>query len=74
MYLDRKSRESDFFYTQTAVWIVISSERSLPIDGVFLMKDRLLVTRCRQGSRDALRRIYEKYRDSLLNFGDYHFA
>jgi RNA polymerase sigma factor (sigma-70 family) len=30
------------------------------------MIDRLLVTRCRQGSRDALRRIYEKYRDSLL--------
>jgi len=30
------------------------------------MIDRLLVTRCRQGNRDALRRIYEKYRDSLL--------
>lgn len=30
------------------------------------MVDRLLVTRCREGSRDALRRIYEKYRDSLL--------
>jgi RNA polymerase sigma factor (sigma-70 family) len=30
------------------------------------MIDRLLVTRCRKGSRDALRRIYEKYRDSLL--------
>ncbi len=30
------------------------------------MVDRLLVTRCRQGSRDALCRIYEKYRDSLL--------
>ena len=30
------------------------------------MIDRLLVTRCKQGSRDALRRIYEKYRDSLL--------
>ena len=30
------------------------------------MLDRLLVTRCKQGSRDALRRIYEKYRDSLL--------
>jgi RNA polymerase sigma factor (sigma-70 family) len=30
------------------------------------MIDRLLVTMCRQGSRDALRRIYEKYRDSLL--------
>jgi len=30
------------------------------------MVDRLLVTRCRQGSRDALRRIYEKYRDDLL--------
>jgi len=30
------------------------------------MIDRLLVTRCRQGSKDDLRRIYEKYRDSLL--------
>jgi RNA polymerase sigma factor (sigma-70 family) len=30
------------------------------------MIDRLLVTRCREGSSDALRRIYEKYRDSLL--------
>jgi len=30
------------------------------------MIDRLLVTRCKQGSSDALRRIYEKYRDSLL--------
>jgi len=30
------------------------------------MVDRLLVTRCREGNRDALRRIYEKYRDSLL--------
>lgn len=30
------------------------------------MIDRMLVTRCRQGNRDALRRIYEKHRDSLL--------
>jgi RNA polymerase sigma factor (sigma-70 family) len=30
------------------------------------MIDRLLVTRCKKGSRDALRRIYEKYRDRLL--------
>jgi RNA polymerase sigma factor (sigma-70 family) len=30
------------------------------------MVDRLLVTKCRQGRSDALRRIYEKYRDSLL--------
>jgi RNA polymerase sigma factor (sigma-70 family) len=30
------------------------------------MVDRLLVTRCRQGSSDALCRIYEKYRDDLL--------
>jgi RNA polymerase sigma-70 factor (ECF subfamily) len=30
------------------------------------MIDRLLVTRCKHGSRDALRRIYEKYRDNLL--------
>ena len=30
------------------------------------MVDRLLVAQCRQGSREALRRIYEKYRDDLL--------
>ena len=30
------------------------------------MIDRLLVARCRQGNRDALRRIYEKYRDDVL--------
>ena len=30
------------------------------------MVDRLLVTKCKQGSRDALLRIYEKYRDSLM--------
>ncbi len=44
----------------------MGSERSLLIGEVFLMIDRLLVTRCRQGNRDALLRIYEKYRDSLL--------
>lgn len=30
------------------------------------MEDKVLVFRCKQGSRDALRRIYEKYRDYLL--------
>lgn len=30
------------------------------------MIDRLLVARCKRGNRDALRRIYEKYRDDLL--------
>ncbi len=30
------------------------------------MIDSLRMTRCKQGSRDALRGIYEKYRDSLL--------
>lgn len=30
------------------------------------MEDRLLVSQCKQGNRDALRRIYEKYRDYLL--------
>jgi len=30
------------------------------------MADRLFVMRRKQGSREALRRIYEKYRDSLL--------
>jgi RNA polymerase sigma factor (sigma-70 family) len=38
----------------------------LLIDEVVLMVDRLLVARCKQGSREALRRIYEKYRDDLL--------
>ncbi|MHC4461168.1 MAG: RNA polymerase sigma factor [Planctomycetota bacterium] len=30
------------------------------------MEDKLLVLRCKQGSRDALRSIYGKYRDYLL--------
>ena len=30
------------------------------------MVDRLLVAKCRQGSKEALRQIYEKYRDDLL--------
>lgn len=30
------------------------------------MVDRLLVARCKKGSREALRRIYEKYRDDLM--------
>ena len=30
------------------------------------MVDKLLVAGCKRGNRDALRRIYEKYRDSLL--------
>ena len=30
------------------------------------MVDRLLVARCKRGSRGALRQIYEKYRDDLL--------
>jgi RNA polymerase sigma-70 factor (ECF subfamily) len=33
---------------------------------VNLMEDRLLVGRCKKGDRQALRRIYEKYRDDLL--------
>jgi RNA polymerase sigma factor (sigma-70 family) len=44
----------------------MSSGRSLLIDEVGLMVDRLLVMRRRQASSDALRRIYEKYRNSLL--------
>jgi RNA polymerase sigma-70 factor (ECF subfamily) len=44
----------------------MSSERSLFNHEVVLMVDRLLVTGCKQESADALRRIYEKYRDSLL--------
>lgn len=30
------------------------------------MEDNLLVFRCKKGNKDALRRIYEKYRDYLL--------
>jgi RNA polymerase sigma-70 factor (ECF subfamily) len=30
------------------------------------MKEKLLVMRCKRGNRDALQRIYEKYRDGLL--------
>jgi RNA polymerase sigma-70 factor (ECF subfamily) len=33
------------------------------------MEDKLLVARCKRGDRDALRRIYEKYRDGLLIIG-----
>jgi RNA polymerase sigma-70 factor (ECF subfamily) len=44
----------------------MGSERSSLIGEVVLMVDRLLVTRCKRGSRDALRDIYEKYRDDLL--------
>lgn len=33
---------------------------------VYLMKDKALILRCKQGDTDALRRIYEKYRDDLL--------
>ncbi len=36
---------------------------------VLLMEDRLLVLRCKLGGTDALRRIYEKYRDDLLMVG-----
>ena len=43
-----------------------SSGGSLLNREVTLMVDELLVARCKRGSRDALRRIYEKYRDSLL--------
>lgn len=31
-----------------------------------MMEDRLLIWRFKRGSRDALQRIYEKYRDDLL--------
>jgi RNA polymerase sigma factor (sigma-70 family) len=40
--------------------------RSLLIGEVVVMVERLLVARCRRGSTDALRQIYEKYRDNLL--------
>jgi RNA polymerase sigma-70 factor (ECF subfamily) len=31
-----------------------------------MLEDKLLVLKCRRGSRDAMRRIYEKYKDYLL--------
>jgi RNA polymerase sigma-70 factor (ECF subfamily) len=36
------------------------------IDRVGRMKDKLLVLRCKRGSKDALGRIYEKYKNDLL--------
>jgi RNA polymerase sigma-70 factor (ECF subfamily) len=55
-----------FLYPNSSASRFIGSERSLLIGEVFWMVDRLLVTRCREGSRDAFCRIYEKYRDNLL--------
>jgi RNA polymerase sigma-70 factor (ECF subfamily) len=34
-----------------------------------VLEDKLLVWKFKRGSRDALRRIYEKYRDDLLRLG-----
>ena len=31
-----------------------------------MLEDKLLVLRCKRGSREAMRRIYEKYKDYLL--------
>ena len=31
-----------------------------------MLEDKLLVLKCRRGSRDAMCRIYEKYKDYLL--------
>src|SRR4030043_64660 len=31
-----------------------------------MLEDKLLVIKCKRGSRDAMRRIYEKYKDYLL--------
>ena len=31
-----------------------------------MIEDRLLILRCKRGSTDALRRIYQKYKDDLL--------
>ena len=33
------------------------------------MEDKLLVARCKQGDAEALRHIYQKYRDGLLIVG-----
>ena len=34
-----------------------------------MLEDRLLVWKCKHGSKDAFCRIYEKYRDDLLKLG-----
>ena len=31
-----------------------------------MLKDKLLVLKCRRGSKDAMYRIYEKYKDDLV--------
>jgi len=31
-----------------------------------MIEDKLLVLRCKKGSSDALRRVYQKYKDDLL--------
>ncbi|MHC4646339.1 MAG: RNA polymerase sigma factor [Planctomycetota bacterium] len=31
-----------------------------------MIEDKLLILRCKRGSRDALRRVYQKYKDDLL--------
>lgn len=36
------------------------------LGGRWMLEDRLLVLRCRRGSREAMCRIYEKYKDYLL--------
>ena len=31
-----------------------------------MLEDKLLVMKCKRGGKDAMRRIYEKYKDYLL--------
>ena len=62
-----KLRQLQFsLYPNSRLNRYIGSERSWVIYEVVLMADWLFVMMRKQGSRDVLRRIYEKYRDSLL--------
>jgi RNA polymerase sigma-70 factor (ECF subfamily) len=48
---------------------VIIYRRSLvreQLGGPYMLEDKLLVLKCRRGSKDAMCRVYEKYKDYLL--------
>ena len=47
-------------YISSERFFVLGSGRSLMIE------DKILVSRCKRGSSDALRRLYQKYKDDLL--------
>jgi RNA polymerase sigma-70 factor (ECF subfamily) len=58
-------QKGDFFvYLNNGLNRYTISERPFRKDS--LVRDKILVTRCKKGNREALRRIYEKYRQYLL--------